>query len=81
MSTTPRRPIHPVMPFGMELTFFYNCPNCGRKVPIIAPTQPAMALCEACGIPFPLVPVDERTVQYIKIMLADGRAAVDPDFA
>jgi len=27
------------------------------------------------------VPVDERTVQYIKLMLAGGRAAVDPDFA
>ena len=40
-----------------------------------------MAQCDACGRPFPIVPVDERSVQYIKLMLNNGRAAVDPDFA
>lgn len=68
------------MPFGMELSFFYTCPNCGRRTALAAPTQPALAQCESCGIPFPIVPVDAQTVQFIKIMLADGRAAVDPDF-
>ena len=52
-----------------------------RQVALLSPTQPAMAQCDACGRPFPIVPVDERSVQYIKLMLNNGRAAVDPDFA
>mgnify|MGYP000986817533 CR=1 FL=1 len=43
--------------------------------------QPSMTRCESCGEPFPVMPVDERTVHYVKIMLANGRAALDPDFA
>lgn len=78
--STPKRPVQPVLPTGMELIFLYRCPHCGRKTALIAPTQPSMAQCDMCGIPFPLVPIDERTVRFIKIMLADGRAAVDPDF-
>ncbi|MEG1609672.1 MAG: hypothetical protein RR014_03675 [Bilophila sp.] len=78
--STPKRPVQPVQPCGMELIFFYRCPSCGRKITTLSPTQPAMAPCEACGTPFPIVPVDERTIQFIKIMLAEGRAAVDPDF-
>lgn len=76
----PQRPVTPVQPTGMELIFLYRCPHCGRKTALISPTQPAMAQCDACNMPFPLVPVDERTVHFIKLMLADGRAAVDPDF-
>ena len=34
-----------------------------------------MTRCESCGEPFPVMPVDERTVHYVKIMLANGRAA------
>lgn len=75
-----RRPVQPVSPSGMELIFLYRCPHCGRKTALIAPTQPAMAQCSSCGQPFPLVPVDERTVQYIRLMLDDGRAAADQDF-
>jgi hypothetical protein len=75
-----QRPIRPVAPTGMELIFIYHCPHCGNKATIIAPTQPAMAQCEACQKPFPLVPVDERNVQYIKLMMAGGHAAADPDF-
>ena len=76
-----RRPIQPVTPTSMELIFMYRCPHCGRNAALVAPTQPAMVQCDACQMQFPLVPVDERTVQYIKLMLAGGRAAVDPDFA
>jgi hypothetical protein len=39
-----------------------------------------MVRCDACNRQFPIVPVDERTVRYIKVMSAGGRAAVDPDF-
>ncbi len=75
-----RRPLTPVPPHDMEIIFLYTCPHCGAKVAVISPTKPAMARCDSCGEPFPLTPVDERTIQYIRLMLADGRAAVDPDF-
>lgn len=75
------RPQQPVPPDGMEILFFYQCPRCGRHVPLVSPTQPAMAQCDACGKPFPIVPVDERSLHYVRIMLAGGKAAVDPDFA
>ena len=75
------RPAQPVLPESMELVFFYRCPDCGHRNPLIAPTQPAMTRCEACKAAFSVVPVDERTVHYVKIMLANGCAAVDPDFA
>ena len=68
------RPAQPVPPESMELVFFYRCPGCGRRNPLIAPTQPSMTRCESCGEPFPVMPVDERTVHYVKIMLANGRA-------
>ncbi len=73
-------PVAPVAPTGLEILFIYKCPHCGRKMPLISPTQPTMTQCDSCSLPFPLVPVDERTVHYIKLMLAQGRAAVDPDF-
>lgn len=76
-----RRPVRPVAPDGMELLFFYACPWCGRHVALVSPTQPAMAQCEACRKTFPIMPVDERGLQYIRIMLAGGKAAIDPDFA
>ena len=75
------RPVQPVPPESMELVFFYRCPGCGRRNPLIAPTQPSMTRCESCGEPFPVMPVDERTVHYVKIMLANGRAARYPFFA
>ena len=75
------KPLTPAKPEGMEVVFFYPCPYCERHVPTIAPTQPGMTQCDACGHHFPVVPVDRRTIEYVKIMLANGHAAVDPDFA
>lgn len=75
-----RRPLQPVAPCDMQLLFSYLCPHCGRKNAVLAPTQPAQVLCDVCGQPFPLLPVDEHTVRFLKVLLADGRAAVDPDF-
>lgn len=74
------KPISPVKPVGMEVIFFYPCPHCGRKVPIIGAVQPSMERCDACQNLFPIVPVDRRTLQYLKVSLADGGAAIDPDF-
>lgn len=74
------RPVSPVAPSGMELLFFFQCPFCGKHVPVISPTQAAMITCDGCGRGFPILPVDEHTVQYVHLMLAGGKAAVDPDF-
>ncbi|WP_028587104.1 hypothetical protein [Desulfocurvus vexinensis] len=75
-----RKPLTPVKPSGMEIICFYPCPFCSREVPLVSPTQPAMVRCDACGKDFPIVPVDERGVRFFKVMTANGRAAVDPDF-
>lgn len=75
-----RKPLSPVHPGGMEIIFLYSCPHCQRQVPLIAPTQPAMIQCDACRREFPIVPVDNKTVRFYKTMLANGKAAVDPDF-
>ena len=74
------RPVAPVKPMGMELVFFYSCPFCRRELPLVAPAQPTMITCEMCRQSFPIVPVDEYTVQFVKLMLADGPAAIDSDF-
>ncbi|ACV68430.1 hypothetical protein [Desulfohalobium retbaense] len=78
MSTS--SPLTPSKPLGLEMIVYYGCPHCGRKTPLLAPTQPAMAQCDACGRQFPVAPVDERTVRFVKTMLANGHAAVDPDY-
>ncbi len=75
------KPIQPVAPEGMELLFFYPCPHCGRHVPLVSPSQPAMVKCDSCEGSFPIIPVDERSLHYVRIMLANGKAAIDPDFA
>lgn len=72
--------LQPVSPDGMEILFFYGCPHCGRHVPVPSPVQPAMVQCDACRQAFPIMPVDERGMQFIRIMLGGGKAAVDPDF-
>lgn len=78
---TSKRPLRPVPPDGMEMLFFYACPHCGRHVPLVSPTQPAMVQCDSCHKSFPIMPVDERSLHYVRIMLANGKAALDPDFA
>ncbi len=75
------KPVQPVSPEGMEVLFFYPCPECGRHVSLAAPTQPAMVRCDNCRASFPIIPIDERGLHYIYIMLGNGRAALDPDFA
>ena len=77
---TSQKPQTPVHPEGMEILFFYPCPHCGRHVPQVNPVTPQLANCDACGQSFPIVPIDARSLHYVRIMLANGRAAVDPDF-
>lgn len=74
------KPLMPVRPMGMEIVFLYPCPHCAREVTLIAPTRPTMAQCDACRKSFPIVPVDDRTLRYFKLMLNGGKAAIDPDF-
>ena len=75
-----KKPVTPVKPSGLELVFLYPCPFCVREVPLIAPTKPTMAQCDACHQRFPVVPADEKTVRYLKLMTANGRAGIDPDY-
>lgn len=74
------RPVAPVPPDGMEFLIFYKCPQCGKHVGVPAPTEPRMITCEGCRMAFPIIPVDEHTVHFVRIMLAGGKAAADPDF-
>lgn len=78
--TERKRPVQPVAPDGMEILFFYPCPGCGKHIPQASPTEPRMVRCPACGQNFPILPVDEHGLHYVRIMLAEGRAAADPDF-
>jgi hypothetical protein len=39
-----------------------------------------MVACDVCRQSFPIVPVDEYSIQFIKLMLANGQAAIDPDY-
>lgn len=75
-----RRPVAPVKPISVELVFFYACPYCQRELPMVAPSQPTMVTCDMCRQSFPIVPIDEYSVQFVKLMLADGQAAIDPDY-
>lgn len=74
------RPLEPVAPDGMEVLIFYKCPRCGRHTAIPAPTEPRMLSCDGCRMAYPIIPVDEHGLQYVRIMLAGGKAAADPDF-
>ena len=45
-----------------------------------SPTEARLITCDSCRASFPIIPVDEHTVQYIRIIVAGGQAAGDPDF-
>lgn len=75
-----RKDVMPVAPSALDLVFTYRCPHCGKKNHLVSPLQPEMVACGACSQPFPILPVDGRTVHYIHIMLNNGKAAVDQDF-
>lgn len=77
---TSDRPQQPVPPEGMEILFFYRCPQCGRPLPVMGATEARLIACDACGYRFPIIPVEEHTLHYMRIMLAGGLAAADPDF-
>lgn len=74
------KPAGPVKPKGMELIFIYSCPFCHREIPLVAPTSPAVVRCDVCTRTFPVIPVEEKTVSFIKLMLGNGSSAIDTDF-
>ncbi len=74
------KPVKPVAPCGMELIFVYECPHCGQKNALIAPFNPSSVKCEQCRNVFPVLPVNERGVQYVKLMMGNGYSAVDLDY-
>ena len=75
-----RKFLTPVKPTGFEIIFLYPCPFCVRNVPLLAPTEPSMGQCDVCQKQFPLVPVDEKPIMFMKTILDNGRAAIDPDY-
>lgn len=78
MSAT--KPVAPVKPSSMELIFLYPCPFCHREIPMVSPAHPTLIACDVCRQKFPIIPVDQRAVHYLKIMLDNGCAAIDPDY-
>ena len=77
---TSASPVQPVAPTDMTILFAYACPFCGQANHVPAPLAPGMLRCGNCMKPFPIIPVDERTIRYIHLMLDNGRAAADADF-
>ncbi len=80
MSSAPHKPLAPVKPAGLELLLFYPCPFCEYKRPVLNPVVPTVTKCDNCSSTFPIVPVDRKTLDFLKVMLDNGRAAIDPDF-
>ena len=80
MAGQEQRPVPPVAPDAMEILFFYKCPFCGRHIGVPSPTEPRMVACDACHHQFPIIPVEEQGLHYIRIMLGNGKAAADSDF-
>ena len=56
------------------------CPHCGQPNYVPEPVQPESCRCGRCAQTFPIIPVDRRTLQYLRIMFDNGRAAADIDF-
>lgn len=80
MADKSHKTVEPVPPDGMEILFFYKCPFCERHIALPSPTSPRMLNCDGCHHQFPIIPVEEDGIHYIRIMLRDGKAAADPDF-
>ncbi|CAM2061190.1 conserved hypothetical protein [Desulfovibrionales bacterium] len=70
----------PVKPVDLELFFVYQCPFCGCLVSLAGSTHSTLAQCDVCKDQFSIVPADDRSIQFIKIMLANGKAGIDPNF-
>ncbi|MDO5536497.1 MAG: hypothetical protein Q4F72_03065 [Desulfovibrionaceae bacterium] len=70
----------PVYPSGMEIAFYYACPNCRKVIRVMSPTKAVLVTCPQCHQQFPIVPVDEADLNFFHIMTADGRAAMSGDY-
>ena len=77
--SAPQRPLQPVAPVGMELVFFYSFPQCGWHAAVGSPVEAKLVPCESCGLRFPIIPVEEHYLHFMRIMTGGGLAAVDPD--
>jgi ribosomal protein S27E len=72
--------INPVKPSALELVFMYRCPHCDNENTLLAPTRPGLVRCNVCRRDFAIIPVEERTISFIKLILANGTSAIDQDF-
>ena len=73
--------MRPVPPMGITIEFHYQCSKCGTIYSIPEPREPINVRCMKCGNRFPIVPVDECTINFIHLITNEGKAAADPDFA
>ncbi len=75
-----RKIIEPVTPVAMDIVLTYECPSCNVPVTMIAPVFAAKIRCQHCGLEFPLIPADATTIQYLRLMFANGKAVIHPDY-
>ena len=80
MSENLDKPPAPVKPGGLELVFIYACPHCANDNPVLASYRRTVTCCQNCQKNFTIIPVEEKTVLFIKLILGNGAAAIDPDF-
>ncbi len=76
-----RKIIEPVAPSGMDIILTYRCPECYTQIAAAAPISPVKVRCQECGTEFPIIPADVTTLQYLKLMFANGAAIINPDFS
>ncbi len=77
-----RKILEPVAPSSMDIILTYECPECFSQIPVVAPINPVKVRCtnNQCKLEFPVLPVDPTTLQYLKLIFADGAAIVNPSY-
>ncbi len=75
-----RQIIEPVAPSGLDIILTYACPSCHTPLPVAAPIHPIKIKCAMCSLEFPILPADPTTLQYLRLILADGAAIINADF-
>ncbi len=75
-----RKIIEPVTPSSMELVLTYECPTCQTPITMVAPVHAVKMRCPRCQLEYPVIPADAMTIQYLRLMFANGKAVIHPDY-
>ncbi len=73
--------IEPVSPSSMDIILTYVCPTCNTPVSTVAPVYPIRITCPECKEAYPIIPADALSIQYLRLMFANGGAIINADFA